>query len=552
MTNPYDLYNQQPQASSPLGYDSYNEPYKTYNEPKFPHGGNTEIRVEKVIFVPTGTYEQQWRRPWVATNAVAESTQLYDVVASAYRNHQIAKANGVQKADAKYMVDPMDLAGVSGSFLKPAAQGEIQAYANLRHGWNEQTGRFMMSLLVKRHQAVAATRYVIIGYTNELGFSAQHVSPTMELNINTIFEVRDVTVNHGAGVQTEQQLVQVNQVLVDHGYTGPNEAETIRLRPYEVATSLARLHDPMLRAQGVTSVDTRDIQNGTPAFSNQHHTNPNNYMATVLSGLANGRDLARVTNRNGPVDPYHSAARELRDAAANQDPFIQAISRAGGNGTVSSSFKWRDLLRLDPNAERDEICFIQWRDLGQFVGSVGENMHVASQYTNWNAGDISTQTAAAIANIIPSMLVDLALRKADIFASNMHGMAVCTATNGWGIVSGVNLRPQLEALGQMFYQQVVLPNTFNGGIGYEFLITADLVGEITIKMKLEGQNEYLYVQPAYCSSVMSPVLTTQRDTLDNLSQAFNALQQDVLRPAPVQPLIHDLGYGTQTSTGKRY
>lgn len=548
--NPYEQQPQQPFNA----YDQYNEPYKDYQEPRFPHGGNTEIRVESVLFVPTGTYNTQFRRPWVTNYTVENATAVHDAVASAYRQHNIAKAQGQIHAESKYTVDPMTLAGVSGSFIQPSAVAEAQAYANLAGGWGEQAGRFMMSLWIKKHEAVTPTRYVLIGYTNYLGFTQMNVDPAMELTINTIFEVRDVQVNDQYGPRIESQMIQVNQVLLDPHFTGPDQAATIRMRPFEVATSLARLHDPLLSAQGVTTVDTRDIQSGTPTLSNQHHTNPNDYMANVISGLVNGFDLSRQTGRTGAKEPYHAAARELRDPSAQKDPFIMAISRAVGNGNITSTFRWRDLLRIDPGAERDGVCFIQWRDRMQFLGSIGENMHTAGETSNWNGQDYPTQVAVQIANMIPSMMVDLGLRRIDIYAANVNaGQPFCAATNGIGVVQGVNLAPQQQALSTLFFQQCVLPMTFNGGILYDISVQADLFGEIVIKLRLDANPAYTYVQPAYCSSAMTPVLTTRRDTLDNLSQAFNNLQKEALPANPVMPLIHDLGLGTTGSaSGKRY
>lgn len=94
-----------------------------------------------------------------------------------------------------------------------------------------------------------------------------------------------------------------------------------------------------------------------------------------------------------------------------------------------------------------------------------------------------------------------------------------------------------------------MATTYNGQILYEMRITADLFGEISITLRLDSQPQSIFVQPAYCSSAMSPVLTTRRDTLDNLSQAFHSLQQEAFPTQPIKPLIHDLG---QSGTSKRY
>lgn len=543
----FDPYTQQ--SFNP--YNQYDEQYKTFDQkPTFP-SAHTDIRVEKVIFVPTGTYNQQYRRPWVTEYNRDNANAVQEVVAAAYHQYQQAKSSGRVDAAAKYMVDPMDLAGVSSSFIKPSADFETMAQANHHGGWEMQTGRFMMVLNVQRHQAVTPTRYVVIGYTNYLGFTQQqHIDPTMELTVNTIFEIRETAVNRGYGLVTERQMVAVNQVLLDQHFSNPDEARMIRMRPSEVATALARMTDPQLQSPGLDVVDTRYIQNGTPQFSDQHHTNPNDYMAKVLTGLVNGRDQAIQTNRTGAIDPYHQALRQLRDVQAQTDPFIRAISNVGG-GTTTATFKWRDLLRIDPNAERDEVCVIQWRDRTQFVGAVNENMHMTGNTSQWHGNDLSTQTATQITNLLPSLMSDLALRKVSIFASNLAaGQAICIATAPVGIIGGVDMTPQLQALQTMFYQQLVMPSTFNGGISYEMNIDADLFGEISVRLKLDRLGEEWFVQPAYCSSVMTPVITTKSDVLDNLATAFHNIQNDVLPANVQQPLMFDMVAGTPT--GRRY
>lgn len=547
----YDIYNQQ-QNNGFNPYEKYEEPYKAYNEPSFPHAGATTVRVKRTLFIPTGRYNQQFRRPWVAAYNRDNAQAVHDAVGQAYRHHAQAKADGRIDPNAKYMVDPMDLAAVSSGFIMPAAQTEVAAHANIMGGWGEQTGRFMMNIEVKLHQAVAPTEYVLIGYTNYVGFTESgYVSPDMELNINTIFQVRQVEVNNGYGVVMQSQLVNVNQVLVDQQYTDPNTAQTIRLRPFEVAASLARMTDPLLQQTGVVAIDTRDTQNGTPAFSDQHNTNPNDYMAKVISGLVSGRDFATTTGRSGVMEPYHQAGRLLRDAPATKDPFIMAISRAADNGNYSSTFKWRDLLRVDPNAGDNRVCIVQWRRLEQYANVMGESMTMANEHaTSWNNRDLTAQVASQIANMLPAMMIDLALMRVTVVASNASGQHLCTVPTGSGLIQNVNQTAQLQALANMFFQQLVRPATFDGEIFYNMTISADLSGEVVINIRLGNSTEDMYVMPAYCSSVVSPVLTTQRDTLDNLANAFHDLQATAFPAQPVQPLIHDLGGAT--TTGKRY
>jgi hypothetical protein len=550
-----DPYNQQPVNP----YDQFNEQYRDYDRtPRFPHHAAT-VTVESLVFVPTGTYQDQWRRPWVTEFNQSNVNQVYEVVAHAYHDYKAKHSAGSVAPDSNYMIDPLDLSAVSASFIQPAAAGEAQARLRLLHSLQYQTARFIMVIRVDRHGAVEPNRYVINGYSNHMGLVQKQgraglnqsdfaVDHQMEMTVNSIMEVRQVWRDYGYGQQISSEMVSVNQVLVDPQYDSVDNAQVIRLRPYEVASTLARMTDPQVTRNGVHTTDTRAIQNATPALSDVHHSNPNDYMARIISGLANGRDQAINRGQSGLIDPYNNATRELRDAASHSDPFLKAIS-SFTDGVVSASFKFRDLLKVDPNAERDDICFVNMRDYTAMVGVRGQNMAYGGDTSEWHGQDLPTQWAAQLANMISPMMMDLGMRKVDIIADNSHGEIFVKCTNAIPFVKGVNLAPQLQALDRLFYQQFVLPMSENNQIRHYIDVNVDLYGEITINISIGGGPRYVYVYPAFISAATSPVLSTKSDTLDHIANSFRNLQREIL---PVQrPLITELGTATPPS-GNRY
>jgi hypothetical protein len=549
---------QDPYTNQPFNsYDQYNQAGEYREPPRFPHH-SSQITVESLVFVPTGTYQDQYRRPWVTEVNQDNINQVYETVSHAYRDYQAKVASGAAAPDGSYMINPLDLSNVSSSFIRPAAAAEAKARVRLEHGLGYQTARFIMVINVMRHGAVEPNRYVINGYTNHLGLHQKHgragqnnsdfaVDQQMEMTVNSIMEVRNVYRNYGYGEQMSTEMVSVNQVLIDTQFETVDNAEVIRLRPYEVSAALARMHDPQVNRTGVTTNDTRYVQTGTPELSDVHHTNPNDYMARIISGLANGRDLAVRTGQSGFVDPYNNAMRELRDASSRNDPFLKAIANFG-DGIVSATFTFRDLLHVDPNAEADGICFINMRDYGSMANVRGQNMAIGNSTSEWHGQDLPTQWAAQLANMLSPMMMDMAMRKVDIIATNSFGEVFCKATNALPFVKGVNLTPQLQALDRLFYQQFVAPMSIDNQMRYDIDVNADLFGEITIKISVGGSPHYVYVFPAFMSSAMSPVLTTRPDTLDHIATSFKQLQQEVM-PA-VRPLVTELG--STPPSGNRY
>lgn len=549
MTDPYAQQEYNP-------YARHDEQYVDYQTPTFGNVGATQIKVRRCVLVPSGEYGDQYRRPWVTSYNRDNANMIHEAVASTYHDHKTRVAAGQLPADAVYEITPEMMAGVSSSFILPSSTAERKANINAYGGWGTQTARFMLNVSIQRADQVQPMEYILIGYTNFMGLTAQgNVAHDMEFNINTMFEVRSVRQRNAYGVETSvRQLVRTNQILVDDRYTGDvDSAQSIRMRPFELISVMQAQQIPQLHNANVSFTDARIVNSTVPVYSNQHHTNPNNYMASVLGGLVSGKTMAAVTGRTGPAHPFHQAAQNVADFSTMRDPFLLAIKNYN-DGALTNKFTFRDLLRLDPNAERDDICFVQWREAPQRAGLAvpGENMHVNDGRTSgWHGNDRSTQVATMITNILPSLMADLALQSVTLYAANIQaGNPVCWATNPMGILGDVDMSPQALVLQRQFQQQLVDAVSYNGQIRYEISVQADLAGEIWIKVQLEGDHAYDYVAPAYASSQMSPVMTTRRSTLDNLAESFHTLQQETM-PVVHKPVSHSIGF-FNTTTGNRY
>jgi hypothetical protein len=551
----YDPYNQQPIDP----YNLYNPaPQPMGERPTFPTRG-ASIQVEMLLVVPTGTYQQQWRRPFVTQLDNNNITQVYDVVSHAYHDFMLRKKNGSLPANAAYDIDPMQLSAISSSFIKPAMGAEAPARLNLKHSLEFQTARFVLRIAVQRHGAVEPQRFVMTGYTSHMGIlqkagraglnqSDYTLDPLMELTINSVMEVRKVTRNYGYGDQIAWEMHAVHQVLVDTEFRSVDDPNVIRMRPYEVTSALSRMHDPRTAQRGIDVTDTRYMQTTAPEFSDVHNTNPNNYMAKILGGLAAGRDAAIETNMSSLVGQYTQAGRILRDPISREDPFLKALA-SFDDGIVSATFKFRDLLAIDPNADSDQVCKINMRDFNAYVNKRGENMAYGRDTQTWNGRDLATEWAVQVTNMLPPMMMDLAMRRVEVFASNSFER-MCKATNAWPFVEGVDLSPQMRTLDILFYEQFVRPMTGDGDwMRYDLDIVADLYGDIVIGLSLNGSPRETFVFPAFMGSAMAPVLTSQPDTLDHIASEFKNLQAAVL--PPINQLVTDVAQGV-TPSGTRY
>src|SRR5438094_535276 len=93
----YDPYNQQPtnpyDQLNPGGQPQYPQ-QPLYEEPRWPESGN-RIVVEELFLVPSGTYQDQWRRPFtVPKESQAAKNAIYDTVGQAYRDFVAKQESG--------------------------------------------------------------------------------------------------------------------------------------------------------------------------------------------------------------------------------------------------------------------------------------------------------------------------------------------------------------------------------------------------------------------------------------------------------------------------
>jgi hypothetical protein len=526
----YERYNQQNRAydaykTSPRDADDDFEP-ASFNRPE-----RARIRVVETVFVSTGTYQQQYRRPWVTNNNLTNTEEMKSLLARSYYDHRQAKEDGRIAAARNYEFDGTTLNSISADFIRPSARTERKTFANTKGTWEDQTCRFFMTIECERNSG-GKTQYMLIGYTDEQGISKNgNIDPQMRLTLNSIFELAPVEYGSRSGRgRTRYELRSVQQVLVDYDYSGPESSETIRMRPQEVAASMSRRKDPELQGSSVLVHDTRSSQNGAPEFSDQHNTNPNDYMTRIISGLVNGRDIAKQTNRTGILAQYNEATNLMREASAKSNPFIKAVSSHTGYNTAD--FKWRDLLQIDPDAGHDDVCTVQFRemrDIGRMTSDerMMSSLHDSRDSMPLNSKEEQSQVAFQICNVVMSLMSNVAMRKLTFFASNLKRERVCYATNPEGIMKDAEMHDFCPTLARQFERQVILPMSENGSISYDILVNADLFGDIHITMTFDTNEEMIFVLPAYCSSVWTPVISSRLKTLDDLTDSFNTLRDEV-------------------------
>lgn len=450
----------------------------------------TGIRIKKFLIHETGTYNQQYRRPY---NTNLDGRTLGILQEKLHNADKIA---------------PSMLAGVANQFIAPSPTPEKPI--DLIGGWGERRMRFMMEL-EHNYCTGGQTVLVILGYTNYNGIShGGHVDPNMEFYVNSTLHIRNTQVNTPMGNQLHTAVIDSSLLLVDNNWNGIHSQGDQRMRPMDVYSTMSRTHLPT----GSNVLDMRATNSNTAAKSRRSNNLAGNFAANILQNYQAAADAAEFGV--GEQEILASARGFASEHLVGKDPFLSAMSDFRGM-PIGNTFTFDNLRRLDPNVDNVTIAQIM-------LPAERTTVHTAGQTAEWGGSDRETVVATILSQSVPALLMDLALTRIVFKASNRDISNQITI--GIYDVGGFSSGDQSFAM-QMFQQRLeheVLRNiSFDNETDFAIEMQVDLLGETWIRMMLDNKAQVDFVAPSFCDALSVPVLTMNQDLSMDLATDFTAL-----------------------------
>lgn len=473
----------------------------------------TGARVVRLLTQETGTYNQQYSRPY---NTVMDGDVLRLLT------------NKLEQSPNK-AVSANTFAGITNSFLAPQATPE--GNVNIVNGWGTKRIRFILTVEFDAQLSGKNTHY-ILGYTDFPGIShSGHFAPDMVFYINSIIQTRKSYINTPMGMREVETIADASQVLADNNFTNIyNPAQRYTMRPQDIVTRMATSH----LSSGYNDSDDSDLEpaivHNTGSMLRQEamkSRRSNNLASTYVANLMNSFAMGVQTNHFGDPDSPSSDIKtleivrsQLGDSSAPIDPFLHMLSGIT-NRVAGNSFTFGQLTQFDPNVDNVSDHFIV---PPAQMGSI----HQAGSTSHWNGSDISTQAAAILSQSVPAIMMDLLVSKI-VFVSTNHGIGGMPNTN---ITYGVSFSNSDNTLNwplfaNRFEQEVMSNITFNYGMGYRVEMHVDLLGETFIQIQLGSQPSIDYVVPSFCDNLLTPIVTTQSNLATEVSREFEHLFDQV-------------------------
>lgn len=465
-----------------------------------------QINVVRLILQETGTYNDQYRRPYVTE---LSGTVCKEIIGT------VQEAGGISSAV---------MSGLSNQFLAPSATPESPII--IPNTWREKRYRFVMILEVQTKLAGRSTQ-VLTGWTEYCGASLQlSLDPNMVFHVNNTITIRNVQELTPSGVAMRSNMVDASHVLINPTWDGVDNGGRINMmRPVDVYSTMGMSHlSGVLSDAG--SFDSRSALMSVAQKSRRSNGVASEYASDILSNYVNAAAQPGANPETNNENILMNARQYATEQAASRDPFLQSLASLNGSDTVTDVFTLRDLTRMDPNvmAVTNLVSNEGIRRNNPFNGQLESEVHEHGQTRTWDSSDLHCQLATVLSNAIPGLMLSNMLTKIAFTSTNMAGTGqpATFIADAASFNKGINLKPYAEAFRVRFEKELLKDLTMNNQISFALECQSDLLGETRLKLMIDGIT-YEYATPSFADALLTPVLTSNYHSAVSLADDFQTL-----------------------------
>lgn len=460
--------------------------------------GPESIRVVRLQLQETGTYNQQWLRPFDMTIDNQTSDMLLD---------RLSRKSSVLTMPATEVAD------ICHNILTPSVN--VLGAAGISNGWQERRLRFTMVVQVGLNVG-GGYLLTLTGYTDYAGV-IQHsgsLDPNMVFVVNNAITSQLTSVPTQFGQQVGLRTLDNNHIHIADGIQPGSQA---LLRPVDLFESMSTseiMNTESWKASGI--IDPRStIDSVRPLMSRRANSLPSNYVANVIGAGLRASSMSENWGSNEQF--YTEATSNVAEANVFANPFLRAIGQVRGDRTAQARFTVRDLMQVDQNVDSvtDYIPI-----------SLGERQpHYAGQTADWNGRDLQTVSATVVGQSVPAIMTSLSLIKLAFSSTNnvIGGNIVTVVTAGASAAGNdLDLSRYYDMFAVRFEAEVFRSITHNNQLSCTVEAKFDLGGESWVQIQIGDQSKYMFVVPSFADSLFAPTIGTPAH-LNNMSQDFDNL-----------------------------
>lgn len=467
--------------------------------------GTRQLTINKLLIQVTGTYNNQWARPFEAQI----NGDLINVV-----SEQVASARSVSAA--------LFSSGQAATMIQPSAVPERPII--IPNGWGTERLRFMLQL--RREDQMGTIQFInVSGFTDYADLSMNgHIDPRTRFFINSINLTSPTTVRTPFGSTEQQRIVRTDQLVVNRDFqpilSASGAKNVFSIAPDNVFTHL-QAEDYASASDNNDLLDTRHHITGVPRLMQRQHNSAPQYCASIMDTWRNCSRASEYSMSNTQL--MDECSQMLKADLAQTNPFIDFLMKRMRNEhgymtTFDGSFSYDDLMALDQNVQY----------VKQMVPMMG-GMHQLGQTASWESADGLTMAASTLAQSVPSYMSALGFNVFHFTASNntIGSQIVVVPTSAAGFNSQADQTRELEALCFKIKAEVLTNITYGNQVSFNLDMRVDVFGETWIELAMNGQAPVCYVMPTFADALAVPTVTIDEQRLANISYDIKSVFENV-------------------------
>lgn len=462
------------------------------------------IKVAKLIITETGTYNDQFRRPY---QSQLTASGLHEIVENASRSPKIT---------------PSIFSGLTSQVLAPSASAE--SVIQIPEGWSERRFKFLLDLEVT-YKTGGILHEIVTGYSETPASTISlynTLDPNTTFRVNNTIHIRSQTIQTPYGPQSTSALSDCSHVLSNNDWSGiRGNSQNFLLRPTDIFSRVISSEvEAQLEVEG--SYDASAVLMNNATKSRRVNNIPTNYLSDIVRNYSNAYQQFGIgMDEIGRNDAFGTAQQYSRENSASRDPFLETLANINGV-QVQNTFTLNDLARIDPDVSNRTIY------MKKGAAQIAQ-LHQSGQTSGWQGSDLHTHIANLLSNAVPSIMISNLIMKVAFISSNMDitGRLDTRIVDIDGFAQGVDMSPYARAFVSKFENEVLsdIVNNFQVSIGVSMQV--DLIGETWIELTVNGE-KIDYVVPSFSDALFTPIITSNQMVGRQLSSDLKNLMENVV------------------------
>lgn len=454
------------------------------------------MNIKGLFLQETGTYNQQFHRPYVATMSNANVTML------GRRVEEITQNNPGSD------IQPNLIAGLCSGIITPSATHE--GTVSIVNGWNERRFRFI--LVVEVPNAFSCDIYVYQGYSEfyDASLITGQADPNMNFFINSVVRLQRSRRENEFGFI--DRIAETKQFIDGRALSENGNMSLDLLRPKDVV-SVIQSNYLKSAYGGVTFNDARTNAVNTTHSNIRSNGIPSKYLARTITGHRASQSLQSFGE--GGENVFDRTIQTLNEQSPYENPFIRKLTDMSGVPMgAKTTFTLNELTKIDPMISAK----VSYSPVDQKAP-----LHQAGASMWMNGSNIETILASMISNGLAGLMVEAGLAQVAFVTTTMTPTGQPDTRM---LTPGVAMTTMNSA---MAYQQFIsafnatlMPDlSMNFTLPFAATITADLFGDIDIFIQIDGGTPERAVFPVFADALIISTATRSTENLNKMAGSVN-------------------------------